>query len=466
MAEKDKLSKEVEEQIQSLASDVYIQIEEKLTQLISTVTPKEQVEKIDIEQDPVYLKLQDTYQVSQNEFTEKTKKLSDKIHQLEQENAGIKQKLADELDKQQANEQHFQVELTQNNINFTETIERVEHENNQLKSALTREQDKLSKEQQSLTTELSNKEANLNQIIENLERTTSEQKSQLQEEKMRLNALNQELQNQLTGKEGELLALQKEAAKQKESLAVLSAQEKNLIEQLNTSVIEQEQLKQQHQQQTNTFKQESEQKLFQLNEELQKSQNAESNQQKIVAEQQVKLTGFDDELKQKLKEEQDYKLSINQLSNEHSIIKQQQLADKEAADLQFKQQQQALDDSQQKVKELEIKNEELAKHLATEKSDIKLYDKEVSSLKSQLMLAQESQENILERFNSNREKQEKDNDQVRETIKYLRDENNDIITQNNIEKEKSIERISELENKLTEYRLKFEYAQKQLTQNS
>ena len=28
MAEKDKLSKEVEEQIQSLASDVYIQIEE------------------------------------------------------------------------------------------------------------------------------------------------------------------------------------------------------------------------------------------------------------------------------------------------------------------------------------------------------------------------------------------------------------------------------------------------------
>ncbi len=45
MAEKDKLSKEQEEQIQSLASDVYIQIEEKLTQLICAATPKDSTEK-------------------------------------------------------------------------------------------------------------------------------------------------------------------------------------------------------------------------------------------------------------------------------------------------------------------------------------------------------------------------------------------------------------------------------------
>lgn len=104
--------------------------------------------------------------------------------------------------------------------------------------------------------------------------------------------------------------------------------------------------------------------------------------------------------------------------------------------------------------------------MITEKADIEWYQKEVSALKSQVALAQEGQENILNRFNANREKQEKDNDQIRETIKYLRDENNDMITQNNIQKEGFIEKISELEHKLTEYRLKFEYAQKQLTQNS
>jgi TATA-binding protein-associated factor Taf7 len=90
----------------------------------------------------------------------------------------------------------------------------------------------------------------------------------------------------------------------------------------------------------------------------------------------------------------------------------------------------------------------------------------VSSLKSQVTLAQEGQQKILNRFNASREKKEKDNDKVRETIKYLRDENNDMITDNNRQKEAFIEQTSELEHKLTEYRLKFEYAQKQLTQNS
>jgi hypothetical protein len=104
--------------------------------------------------------------------------------------------------------------------------------------------------------------------------------------------------------------------------------------------------------------------------------------------------------------------------------------------------------------------------LITEQSDVKLYEKEVESLKSQVKLAQEGQENLLHRFNTNRDKQEKDNDQVRETIKFLRDENSDMITQHNEKKEQLLEQIHELESKLTEYRLKFEYAQKQLTQNS
>ena len=77
-------------------------------------------------------------------------------------------------------------------------------------------------------------------------------------------------------------------------------------------------------------------------------------------------------------------------------------------------------------------------------------------------MAQEGQENILQRFNSNREKQETENNKVRETIKFLRDENHQLISDNNEQKIQFTDQAYELENKLTEYRLKFEYAQKQL----
>ena len=123
---------------------------------------------------------------------------------------------------------------------------------------------------------------------------------------------------------------------------------------------------------------------------------------------------------------------------------------------------------QQAIDQLENKNQELSDSLTAKQVDIKSYQTEISSLESQVISAQQEQESILNRFNANRDKQEKDNNKVRETIKYLRDENNDMITQNNNNKQKEelTENIGELEHKLTEYRLKFEYAQKQLTQNS
>jgi len=264
MAEKDKLSKEVEEQIQSLASDVYIQIEEKLTQLISTVTPKKQIEKINIEQDPDYLALQSNYQTSQNELAEKSKNLSEKIHQLEQntstlksqldderskqaksdatfkaydtdstekiaqlaqESTIIKQQLADEIDKQEACEQNFQVELTQNNINFTETIDRLEHEITQLKSALTQEKEKLSSEQNSLKTELNEKSANSSQTIEKLERELSVQKAQLHQEQTQSNEYKQQSQSQTVLNEKTLSEQQQEIDTLTESITVFAEQE-------------------------------------------------------------------------------------------------------------------------------------------------------------------------------------------------------------------------------------------------
>lgn len=590
MAEKDKLSKEVEEQIQSLASEVYIQIEERLTKLISTVMPKELAQKINVEQEPAYLALKSDYQASQDELVEKTKNLSEQIHNLEQNTSTLKNQLEDEIDKQEGSELNYQVELTQNNINFTETIERLEHENTQLKSTLKKEQEKLSREQQSLKIELSDKTVNSSQTIEKLEQALSAQKEQLHQEQTQVDEQNQQLESKIESNKKELLEQQQTIATLKESLAILVAQEQRLkaelsektensnqtievlkqelsvqkeqfnqeqtqasvhnqqlqsqivsnetklfeqqqeiaalnkdivaraaqeqnltdrlsaveqqrnhsdnklqkeeanwekteelqasrlaeqknqiqelTKQLNASVIDLERTKAQHQQQKDSLTQESEQKTYQLTEQLQQSQIANEKQQKVVIDQQAQLFDLNELIKKKTTEEQDSKKEIEQLKNEQSQIKQQQLADKKTYDLYQNQQQQAQEISQQKIHELEIKNQELTNSLITEKADIQLYQKEVSTLKSETSLAKEGYENILNRFNTNREKQEKDNDQVRETIKYLRDENNDMITQNNIQKENYIEQINELEHKLTEYRLKFEYAQKQLIQNS
>ena len=590
MAEKDKLSKEVEEQIQSLASEIYIQIEERLTKLISTVMPKELAQKINVEQEPAYLALKSDYQASQDELVEKTKNLSEQIHNLEQNTSTLKNQLEDEIDKQEGSELNYQVELTQNNINFTETIERLEHENTQLKSTLKKEQEKLSREQQSLKIELSDKTVNSSQTIEKLEQALSAQKEQLHQEQTQVDEQNQQLESKIESNKKELLEQQQTIATLKESLAILVAQEQRLkaelsektensnqtievlkqelsvqkeqfnqeqtqasvhnqqlqsqivsnetklfeqqqeiaalnkdivaraaqeqnltdrlsaveqqrnhsdnklqkeeanwekteelqasrlaeqknqiqelTKQLNASVIDLERTKAQHQQQKDSLTQESEQKTYQLTEQLQQSQIANEKQQKVVIDQQAQLFDLNELIKKKTTEEQDCKKEIEQLKNEQSQIKQQQLADKKTYDLYQNQQQQAQEISQQKIHELEIKNQELTNSLITEKADIQLYQKEVSTLKSETSLAKEGYENILNRFNTNREKQEKDNDQVRETIKYLRDENNDMITQNNIQKENYIEQINELEHKLTEYRLKFEYAQKQLIQNS
>ncbi len=118
--------------------------------------------------------------------------------------------------------------------------------------------------------------------------------------------------------------------------------------------------------------------------------------------------------------------------------------------------------AQQKIAQVTEENKKLSQSLASQQEEVKLSKKQAETLEAQLVSAQQEQENILSRFKINRDKQERDNEQVRETIKYLRDENNEMISENNKEKADFIERINKLELKLTEYRLKFEYAQKQL----
>lgn len=212
--------------------------------------------------------------------------------------------------------------------------------------------------------------------------------------------------------------------------------------------------------------------------------NAESS--RIFSELQQENTSIKQRLAgeiEKQKNTQTEKLPTTQIASEEQELKEQQqkitILNEKLATLETQEQSLAerlhISESdlvnsqaqhQERINLLTIKNQELSTSLVTKKADIKSYQAEISSLKDQVTKTHQEQESILNRFNANREKQEKDNNKVRETIKYLRDENNEMINQINEQKEEAIDKINALENKLTEYRLKFEYAQKQLTQNS
>lgn len=296
MAEKEKLSREIEEQLQHLVSGVSIQLEENLTQMLRAVVPKE--------------------------ATEKTKNLSEQIHQLEIKAIELKSQLDDERSKNVNNE----AKLVAHDAASSKKLSELQQENTSIKQQLSSEKDK----QKQI------------QVKQQSKIQIALDEGELQEQEQRVTALN-------------------------EKLAAYVVQEQKLTEQL--------------------------------------------------------------------------------------IISEKSLALCQAK-------------HQQEIDKLENKNQELSDSLIAKQADIKSYQAEVSSLESQVATAQQEQESIFNRFNANREKQEKDNNKVRETIKYLRDENNDMITQNNKQKEELTRKVSELEHKLTEYRLKFEYAQRQLTEKS
>ncbi|WP_426359178.1 hypothetical protein ACPUVO_02725 [Pseudocolwellia sp. HL-MZ19] len=104
---------------------------------------------------------------------------------------------------------------------------------------------------------------------------------------------------------------------------------------------------------------------------------------------------------------------------------------------------------------LTTKNKDLTKHYEEANTMIDDYQKEIIHLKESYDNANSNVIEIQKRVEANKEKQESEYDKARDTIKYLRDENLDLHT-------KLDQQVTELEDKLREYRLRFEYAQKQL----
>ena len=84
------------------------------------------------------------------------------------------------------------------------------------------------------------------------------------------------------------------------------------------------------------------------------------------------------------------------------------------------------------------------------------FEQQINQLEQNLESERSSALQNRQMVQESKNKQEREYNKARETIKYLRDENTELNS-------KLEQQVNELEDKLTEYRLRFEYAQKQLT---
>jgi len=135
----------------------------------------------------------------------------------------------------------------------------------------------------------------------------------------------------------------------------------------------------------------------------------------------------------------------------------------------LEQSEQALKDQKSQMDELTTKASSADKEIATlsDKHDklvslyeetnnsVDSYQQEIVNLKEKHDTANQKLVDVKERVEANKEKQEAEYNKARDTIKYLRDENLELSA-------KLDQEVSELEDKIREYRLRFEYAQKQL----
>lgn len=483
MVDKNKLSKDVEEQIQSLASDVYIQVEEKLTLLITTAVKAEMSQKT-VQQSK---DLSDKEESLQKGFSEKNQLQTNEIEKL-------KQALAEKKIDEETAKQNFQVEITQKSINYSETIE-----------ALQKELDNLNKNSKQEDAKKSS-DINLEEKLLEAEQKVNDKSKEVDGLNGRIMVLTEQEQNLakqlVVAKENAQLSDKKQNEAVTASKAEAEASAKQQIDALNEKIKQFEnesaRIKAEALQSNDSKVKELDQKIVQLTEQIKQEQNGKAELQQQLSEQQKAIDTEQDKNKQAEQRSQDYQAKIikiteqavadkqplmdqikslnegtEQLKQQHvndikvineagELVKQQHLDEIKAINTAGQEAKGIQSAAQQNIIELEKANVELTKNLEIEKNDVKLTQQEVTVLNEQLKVAQDGQENILQRFNSNREKQEIENTKVRDTIKFLRDENHELTSASVEQKTDFTAQLNELEHKITEYRLKFEYAQKQL----
>jgi len=292
---------------------------------------------------------------------------------------------------------------------------------------------------------LEDKNANLERVIEE-----GDQKAKMQND----NVSNK--QNELNELTLQIEQLQQKNEHSTTEVSNLTTENKNLAASLDKSIKEQHENSVAHdlvmKKEQQTYKEEKDNLTQKLVTETEKQTASENNYQAQLGENEQ----HQKQINTLTIAAKAYQNEVSNLKGKVEIGDKQILDDKNSIH-QLKDQMSEIQTHWQKTtEELQQKHDVLDDSLSKANTDNMQYQQEISALNGKVSSAKESVLSSQQRFESGREKQENEYNKARETIKYLRDENLELSSK--LEQE-----VAELEDKVREYRLRFEYAQKQLT---
>jgi chromosome segregation ATPase len=295
----------------------------------------------------------------------------------------------------------------------------------------------------------------------------------------------QALENELANVKGELTSVTKQQLQVLDTVKSLEGQvqkEQAVTTLLSEEKIQLEESLVQAEHENNNNNEQQDQKIAALTKEFAaiviegegEGKNTQQNMAKLEQKNQAQVKQITSLTEQVDNEQLKFKQTIDKKDENHQQIvtgHQQNLADKNAAltELQRQADKTSTELSQQLNTQAALLSAESAKfvelqqsHYQLEKSkdkisqDLSEKQQQLTVVEAELAADRAATEKYGLLHQQTKEKQEVEYNKARETIKYLRDENTEL-------NRKLEQQINALEDKLTEYRLRFDYAQKQLT---
>ena len=228
MSEQKKLPSELEENIQNLAGDIYLQIEDKITALITSYSENLTVSPELIEQHPRYQQLE-------NEHEQQVKSLDDKKHVYEKEISNLLSKNDQLISQINSQKQELESHAKLNTAKLTDTEQVLKEklqENSQLAeqvvqltSALSEHQSGMTKFQQDSEV-LSEQHSKLKAEHENLSKTDKAKAATITVQNQQISEL--QLKHEQVASELELIKAQQEQSQQANNELLSNEQEQTV----------------------------------------------------------------------------------------------------------------------------------------------------------------------------------------------------------------------------------------------
>jgi len=520
MTQQKKETLNLDEQIQSLAGDIYVEIEDKVSSFVVNYIKNKDLSNEDVERHEHYQllksineQLQISFETAEKDSVQQAVKFQknidllnknliesdEKFNNLEQLNTAkltdseqvLKEKLAElssmaeqllSITAAEKKSQNALVSTQERNEEFGRKILLLEENAVNLAKTDKAKTATLAIQNQQisdLTLQLNNAVSELDYIKAEYNQNTTLTSQQLSQEKQQLIELQKisehskseitKLHNELTSvNDAHLLTMNNE----KQLYASLLEEYEGKTKQLNLTIIEYQKTSINADESIKELREKNihlEKNINDKDAELKKTTQAIINKSETLKSLQEKLTKDQQQFEENLAQVHQKIMSLeNELSEKATFIdesnqKLQKNTDElqqliESHQLQISKQDEELIFSIKQLDLLQQKNDEISVELEKVQNFNVDLEKENLLLKEKANSAQENVVNIQQRVGISREKQELEYSKARETIKYLRDENTELNT-------KLEQQVSELEDKLREYRLRFEYAQKQLNNN-